>query len=139
MYQFINLCCLNLKQAYLLRFIVLFFTELRLKSFHSNQLMEKKLKTVNSITINSWISWKKTAPKVQRLFYKLIVFEKLLLKIWATINPYQTTGLFQCPLKTSENIWFSDVLGSYWKRSVVWDNLIMANLSLFKVWTVSLE
>ena len=139
MYQFINLCCLNLKQAYLLRFIVLFFTELRLKSFHSNQLMEKKLKTVNSITINSWISWKKTAPKVQRLFYKLIVFEKLLLKIWATINPYQTTGLFQCPLKTSENIWFSDVLGSYWKRSVVWDRLIMANLSLFKVWTVSLE
>ena len=139
MYQFINLCCLNLKQAYLLRFIVLFFIELRLKSFHSNQLMEKKLKTVNSITINSWISWKKTAPKVQRLFYKLIVFEKLLLKIWATINPYQTTGLFQCPLKTSENIWFSDVLGSYWKRSVVWDRLIMANLSLFKVWTVSLE
>ena len=40
------------------------------------------------------------------------------------LNPFHTTGLFQYPLKTSENLWFSDVFRWYQKKSVAWNGLI---------------
>ena len=39
------------------------------------------------------------------------------------LNPFHATDLFWCPLKTSENIWFSDILRGYQKRSVSWNGL----------------
>ena len=40
------------------------------------------------------------------------------------VNPFHTTGLFRCPLKTSENLWFSDVFKGYRKRPVAQNRLI---------------
>ena len=40
-------------------------------------------------------------------------------------NPFHATDLFWCPLKTSENLWFSDVFRGYQKRSVAWNGLIV--------------
>ena len=40
------------------------------------------------------------------------------------LNPFQVTGLFLYPLKTSENQRFSDVFGGYRKRPVAWSELI---------------
>ena len=40
------------------------------------------------------------------------------------INPFHATDLFWYPLKTSENLWFSDVFRGYQKRSVAWNGLI---------------
>ena len=40
------------------------------------------------------------------------------------INPFHATDLFRYPLKTSENLWFSDVFGGYQKRPVAWNGLI---------------
>ena len=33
------------------------------------------------------------------------------MKTKTSINSFHATGLFRCPLKTSENLWFSDVSG----------------------------
>ena len=38
-------------------------------------------------------------------------------------NPFHATDLFRCPLKTSENLWFSDVSKGYQKRSGAWNGL----------------
>ena len=40
------------------------------------------------------------------------------------INPFQATGLFWYPLKTSENQRFSDVFRGFRKRPVAWNGLI---------------
>ena len=37
--------------------------------------------------------------------------------IASMFNPFYTTGLFLCPLKTSENLWFSGVSGVIEKSS----------------------
>ena len=42
------------------------------------------------------------------------------------INPSHNTGLFRYLLKTSENIWLSDVFRGYRKRPVARNGLIMA-------------
>ena len=39
------------------------------------------------------------------------------------INPFHATDLFWYPLKTSENLCFSDVFRGYQKRSVAWNGL----------------
>ena len=39
-------------------------------------------------------------------------------------NPFHATDLFWYPLKTSENLWFSDVFRGYQKRLVAWNGLI---------------
>ena len=39
-------------------------------------------------------------------------------------NPFHATGLFLYLLKTSENLWFSDVFRGYRKRPVAWDGLM---------------
>ena len=49
------------------------------------------------------------------------------------INPLHTTDLFWYPLKTSENLWFSDVFRGYKERSVGWNGLILA----FTDWRIS--
>ena len=38
-------------------------------------------------------------------------------------NPFHATDLFWCPLKISENLWFSDVSKGYQKRSGAWNGL----------------
>ena len=38
-------------------------------------------------------------------------------------NPFHANDLFWCPLKTSENLWFSNVFRGYQKRSVTWNGL----------------
>ena len=45
-------------------------------------------------------------------------------KILVGINPFHATGLFLCPLKTSENLWFSDVFRVYRKRPVASNGLM---------------
>ena len=49
--------------------------------------------------------------------YMLAVFLKIFL------NPFHAIDLFWYPLKTSENLWFSDVFRGYQKRSVAWNGL----------------
>ena len=64
---------------------------------------------------------------VSENFYtiKLLNDPNLLNKKSNLVNPFYVTNLFQHPLKTLENLWFSDVFRGYWKRSVVWDGLIL--------------
>ena len=49
-------------------------------------------------------------------------FKNCFNRFWV-INPFHVTGLFQYPLKTSENLWFSDVFRGDWKRPVAWNGL----------------
>ena len=37
------------------------------------------------------------------------------------INPFQAIDLFLYPLKTSENLWFSDAFWEFRKRPVAWN------------------
>ena len=39
------------------------------------------------------------------------------------LNPFHATDLFWYLLKTSENLWFSDVSRGYQKRSLAWNGL----------------
>ena len=52
-----------------------------------------------------------------------ILLSTLSFRQYTFINPFHATGLFWYPLKTSENLWFSDVFRGYQKRSVVWNGL----------------
>ena len=45
------------------------------------------------------------------------------------INPFHVSGLFLYPLKTSENLWFSDVFKDYRKRPDAWNGLIIKKFS----------
>ena len=51
----------------------------------------------------------------------------------AFINPFHATDLFWYPLKTSENLWFSDVFRGYQKRSVAWNELMGKFVAIYKV------
>ena len=42
-------------------------------------------------------------------------------------NPFHATDLFWYALKTSENLWFSDVFSGHQKRSVAWNGLNILN------------
>ena len=54
------------------------------------------------------------------------------MKTKTSINSFHATGLFRCPLKTSENLWFSDVFRGYRKRPVAWNGLrVGLNLRLW--------
>ena len=50
------------------------------------------------------------------------------------LNPFDATGFFRYPLKTSENIWFSDVFRGYRKRPVAWNRLRSKNKYFTKSW-----
>ena len=39
------------------------------------------------------------------------------------IDLFHATDLFWYPLKSSENLWFSDVFSGYQKKSVAWNGL----------------
>ena len=62
------------------------------------------------------------------LFLRVLVFKELSL-ITGTkyFNSFHATGIFQCPLKTSENQMFSDIFRGYRKRSVAWNGLMAIN------------
>ena len=47
---------------------------------------------------------------------------------WMKINPFHATDLFWYPLKTSENLWLSDVFTGYQERSVAWNGLRNINI-----------
>ena len=49
---------------------------------------------------------------------------KTLLEFDSSINSLRTTGLFLYPLKTSKNLWFSDIFLGYRKRPLAWDGLM---------------
>ena len=55
-----------------------------------------------------------------RLF-NLIFQHQYFCYCWRFINPFLPTCLFLYPLKTSENLWFSDVFRGYRKRPVTWN------------------
>ena len=63
----------------------------------------------------------------------LIIYEDSLFgqqdeqKIFLQIKPFHTTDLFWYPLKTSENLRFSDVFREYQERSVAWNGLTTLN------------
>ena len=48
------------------------------------------------------------------------------------INPFQATDPFLYPLKTSENLWFSDVFKGYRKRSLA-KNVLIYEIYRFKL------
>ena len=53
--------------------------------------------------------------------------------VWCFPNPFNTNDLFWYPLKTSKNLWFSDVFRGYRKRSVTWNVLTYYFLTRLKV------
>ena len=53
------------------------------------------------------------------------VFETSFINRNSIFNPFHATDLFWYSLKTSENIWFSDVFREYQKRSVAWNGLVL--------------
>ena len=44
------------------------------------------------------------------------------------VIPFYATGLFLYPLKTSKNLWLSDVFRGYRKRPVAWNGLVELGL-----------
>ena len=44
-----------------------------------------------------------------------------------SFNPFHATALYPHPVKTSENLWFSDVFRGYRKRLVPRDGLILSS------------
>ena len=61
---------------------------------------------------------------VKHLSYRQIVNCYVKIIFQSAINPFNVTGLFLHPLKTSKNLWFSDVFRGYRKRQMVWNGLI---------------
>ena len=55
-----------------------------------------------------------------------------ILRLQIFLNSFHTTDLFWYPLKTSENIWFSDVFRGYQKRSEAWNGLKKNKPSILK-------
>ena len=49
-------------------------------------------------------------------------------------NSFHVTSLFLYPLKTSENLWFSDVLREYRKKYVTWNGLIYSSADFCNLW-----
>ena len=50
------------------------------------------------------------------------------------VSPFRATGLFQYPLKTSENPWFSDVFRGYLKKQVA-RNWLMVRFNSLSSWS----
>ena len=50
-----------------------------------------------------------------------------------TLNPIHDSGLFQCSLKTSGNLWFSDVFQKVYKKTTVmkWVEDILTNIFFY--------
>ena len=56
-----------------------------------------------------------------------------------TFNPFQANVPFLYPLKTSENLWFSEVFRGYRKGTLAWNGLIEQHFSIIekkskKIW-----
>ena len=83
------------------------------------------LETLKNFLRKNWISSVHSQPYMKRAYPVTYVVP----------NPFHDTDLFRYPLKTSENLWFSDVFRGYQKRSVAWNGLIMV-LTLQKLQTL---
>ena len=83
---------------------------------------------------SKWSKWKTVSPSClhfSNVFCFKVVYYKLLRvstihcwnvkRIFDIVNLFHATGLFPYPLKTSENLWFSDVFRGYRKRLVAWN------------------
>ena len=58
-----------------------------------------------------------------------IVISSLTDSVFLTlVIPFYATGLFLYPLKTSKNLWLSDVFWGYRKRPVAWNGLVELGL-----------
>ena len=57
------------------------------------------------------------------LDFGLVNITLLIFSFKIFFNPFHATDLFWYPLKTSENVWFSDVFKGYQKGSVAWNGL----------------
>ena len=53
------------------------------------------------------------------------------------VNPFHATGLFLNPMKTSENLWFSDAFRGYKKRPVPWIGLTVMDCVAFSEQSIS--
>ena len=58
-------------------------------------------------------------------------FSDILLWFILFVNPFHVTGVILYPLKTSENLWFSDIFRGYRKRPVAWNGLTQIRLLPF--------
>ena len=82
-------------------------------------------KVIASSNFSKYLSLKNTITWIHRS--KIKTLQYFLINKFITIrfiNPFHATGLFRKPLKTSENLWFSDVFKGYQKRPVAWNGLI---------------
>ena len=62
------------------------------------------------------------------IFTKVFTTTEKFMKLFmvaSEINPFHATSLFRYPLKTSGNLWFSDVFREYQKRLVAWNVFIV--------------
>ena len=59
---------------------------------------------------------KRCSENMQQIFENMQHLRKC--DVLPTINPFHATGIFRYPLKTSENLWFSDVFRGYQKMPV---------------------
>ena len=62
----------------------------------------------------------------EQIFYKTILAAASVNEKKCSLDLFHATGLFLHPLKTSKNLWFSDVFRGYRKRSVAWNGLIIS-------------
>ena len=69
--------------------------------------------------------------------YSRIYFYPMMRNFWRPpINPFHASVLFLYPLKTSENLWFSDVFRWYRNSTVVWKRLshFISLVSFYNPW-----
>ena len=90
--------------------IVVVFLLLTLNVFHT--FFSVSIVDFEQVSI-CWVCYEKFPPE-EELYTKL----QCLRKCNEDLNPFHSTCLFLYPLKTSENLWFSDVFRGYRKRSV---------------------
>ena len=65
------------------------------------------------------------------LSYFSRLFSDILLWFILFVNPFHATGVILYPLKTSENLWFSDIFRGYRERPVTWNGLTQTRLLPF--------
>ena len=87
-----------------------------LDSNYRRWILKKVLNTAQKTIYAIWDFFSKFFYRFKHKFlYEKVATSKNILE---SFNPYQATDLFWFPLKTSENLWFSDVFRGYQKRSV---------------------
>ena len=88
------------------------------------------LKVLNSCILSISHSYRNSSTDSYWFLWECSVILKLHSPF---LKPFHTTDLFWYPLKTSENLWFSDVFRGYQKRSVAWNGLTVSWMVLAKL------